>query len=286
MNLIIILLYCCFAFIQFLIFNVESKNKESSNIFKILFSLIYIIIISAIFKDIGFRQFNDYIFLIPIFEFIIRIYYTNYILRQDLFLYDKSIFKTYFISIFICYIININFINKVNNIFLTPSELRIVLWLIIIYSMYTYLKNDFEKLIDDKKEPDLNKNSEYYVISYAKLKNKYKNIIINKDKDIIDITYAIMVYENNKRPLFLRKIDLFKSKFTTDIKKQGIMQIESNEFITDIDSILFTIKSLEEIIKKSKNKDIENIIKTYYKKDPSYKEVFHIYNCINEFNNN
>ena len=79
MKLIIFLLYICFAFILFLILNMFPKENKNSNLFKILFPIIYIIILAGIFSGINFSIFNENLFLIIILEFIIRIYYVNYI---------------------------------------------------------------------------------------------------------------------------------------------------------------------------------------------------------------
>lgn len=291
MELIIVLLYCCFAFILFFFFNLSYKEDNNYPIFKILFPVIYIIILASIFTDIGFKQFNDYIFLIIVFEFIIRIYYMNYILKQDLFLDNKYNFKMYFISICISYIINIYFINKVDNVFLTPSEFRIVLWLFIFSFGYKFLREYFSNSFSKKIDDDNNQKNEYFIISYAKLKNKYRNTVSSKDKKVVDIVYAIMVYENFKRPPFLRKLDLFKSKFTNELSKQGIMQVDSKNYLTDIDSILLATKNIEKIATKlnsntktSKSNFVSNVLSSYYKKDSCYKDVLFIYDSIVEFN--
>ena len=291
MELIIVLLYCCFAFILFFIFNLLYKEDSNYFIFKILFPIIYIVVLAAIFTDIGFKQFNDYIFLIPVFEFIIRIYYMNYILKQDIFLDNKNNFKIYFISIFVSYLINIYFINKVDSVFLTPSEFRIVLWLFIFYFSYKYLKQSFSNTLLKPSNDKSNQKNEYLIISYAKLKTKYRNVVSNKDRKVVDIVYAIMVYENFKRPSFLRKFDLFKSRFTNEIPKQGIMQVDSKKYLTDIDSILVVMKTIEKLISKinsnsktNKSNLVPDVLATYYKKDSCYMDVFFIYNSIVEFN--
>jgi len=99
-----------------------------------------------------------------------------------------------------------------------------------------------------------------------------------------------MVFENNKKPAFVRRMDGIKSKFTGILPKQGIMQVSSRKILTDDESIVVVIKQLEKIYSKlntskkiSKSNLIENILSQYYKKDSCYQEVLSIYHEIKDF---
>lgn len=290
MKLIIFLLYICFAFILFLLLNMISKDNKNNNIFKIIFPIVYIIILAGIFSEINFSSFNDNLFLIIIIEFIIRIYYTNYILRQDIFLEESYYSKLYFCSIVFSYIINIYFINKVESVFPNLEDMKVIIWLLIFYFFSSFIKFDFtfSKNVDSEKYNE--KRKEYYIISYTKLKIKYHDILISKYSDLIPLVYAIMVFENNKKPDFIRRVEGIKSKFTGKLPKQGIMQVVSRKTLTDDESIEIVIKQLEKIYSKlntskkiSKSNLMEDVLFHYYKKDSCYKEVLSIYNNIKEF---
>ena len=293
MELIIILLYCCFSFILFLILNSFYKNNsdEHNDIFEIIFSLIYIVVLSGIFSTISFREFNENVFLIITFELIIRIYYINYILKQDVFVNEMFNIKKYIIVIFFGYLINKNFINKLDSVLPTPEDIRLIIWLLIFYFFVNWFKNNYSGKNKDKKISKNIQKSEYFIISYAKLKNKYHNVVICKNKELIDIIYSIMIYENYKRPLFFRKFDIVKARFNNTRIKYGIMQIVSKEALTDEESIEASIKKLEKIYLKlssdkkiEKDKIIDNLLCNYYKKDICYKEVLSIYDDIKSFN--
>jgi len=290
MKLIIFLLYVCFSFILFLLLNMIPKNSKNSNLFKIIFPIIYIIILAGIFSEINFSSFNDNLFLIVIIEFIIRIYYTNYILKQDVFLEEKYYSKLYSCSIILSYVTNIYFINKVESVFPNLEDMKVIIWLLIFYFFSSFIKIDFSFSRCEDSERYNEKRKEYFIVSYTKLKIKYHDILVSKYSDLIPLVYAIMVFENNKKPAFVRRMDGIKSKFTGILPKQGIMQVSSRKILTDDESIVVVIKQLEKIYSKlntskkiSKSNLIENILSQYYKKDSCYQEVLSIYHEIKDF---
>lgn len=290
MKLIIFLLYICFAFILFLILNTFPKDNKNSNLFKILFPIIYIIILAGTFSEINFSLFNDNLFLIIVLELIIRIYYVNYILKQDIFLEEKYYSKLYLFSIVLSYITNIYFINKVESVFPNSEDMKIIVWLLIFYFFSSFVKIDFSFSRSNDNQIYNEKRKEYFIVSYTKLKIKYHDVLISKYDDLIPLVYAIMVYENNKKPSFIRKIDNIKSKFTGVLPKQGIMQVVSKKILTDDESIEVSIKKLEKIYTKLKTSKkvsrgnlIENILFEYYKNDSCFKDILSIYCDIKDF---
>ena len=101
-----------------------------------------------------------------------------------------------------------------------------------------------------------------------------------------------MVNENYNRPEYLRKIDNIKNKYFSTLTKQGIMQVESNKIIDDLESIKLSEKKIEKISKKLDTKKIKKselnteIIKEYYKNETDKQKItIEIYNEIMSFNN-
>ncbi len=104
-------------------------------------------------------------------------------------------------------------------------------------------------------------------------------------KFICNELYSIMIYHNYHRSKFLRRLDYIRFRLNGQKQKLGIMQIESNKFITDSESILITYKKILKLYEKEKssrkkNKE-EEIIKNYCK---GYSDdVIYIFNIIKKF---
>lgn len=287
MTLIIFMIYLSLSFILFVIENLKNNLKEITK--KVIIPIIYIIILSGIFSGLNINNLNNNIFLIIVLEFIIRLYYENYILKKNITVIDEKSIIYYPVVIIISYIINKDLINKVSSIFPTAEEMKLILWFIIIYILINKLK-DFEiKDINNNKNNTLIKK-DYCISTYAKLKVKYNDNISSKiDKDLL---LSIMVNENYNRPEYLRKIDNIKNKYFSTLTKQGIMQVESNKIIDDLESIKLSEKKIEKISKKLDTKKIKKselnteIIKEYYKNETDKQKItIEIYNEIMSFNN-
>lgn len=286
MSITTIFIYLIYSLILFLIIEyLNSKNKTNS-INNIVVSLIYLIIISGITPT---RTYS--IFLVIILELLVRIFYTNYILEKNFLKQNRNSLKTYLITIVLSYILNITFINRVDSVFPTPEQLRIIIWLAIIIFVYMILKDNITINNIVEKEKTFNDKEEYIITEYAKLKNKYSEYIITKYQELIPIIYSIMVYENYYKPSIARKLDIIKCRIDNEERKLGIMQIKTKKIITDEESIELAIKKLEKIYDKisnnkkiKKDNDFISIIKEYTKEDNNSEEVIDIYNKIIEFN--
>ena len=141
MTLIIFMIYLSLSFILFVIENLKNNLKEITK--KVIIPIIYIIILSGIFSGLNINNLNNNIFLIIVLEFIIRLYYENYILKKNITVIDEKSIIYYPVVIIISYIINKDLINKVASIFPTAEEMKLILWFIIIYILiiraYWYL---------------------------------------------------------------------------------------------------------------------------------------------------
>ena len=286
MSITTIFLYIIYSIILFILLEVINNKYKINKIDYIVLSLIYLIIISGISST---RTTN--IFLVIIIEFLLRIFYVNNIEEHSFIKIHKDILITYLITIISAYFLNMYYINKVDNIFPNPNELKIIIWLCIIIFIYKELKNNINKNINiDKyinKENIVKYKEEYIITEYAKYKNEYYNLINSKHKELIPIIYSIIIYENYHRSKAKRKIDNLLFKINPKERKLGIAQVISNKLITDEESIDILTNKLELIYNKiSKKKNIDNIskeiIKNYYPNN--YDNIINIYNKIIEFN--
>ena len=151
------------------------------------------------------------------------------------------------------------------------------------------MKENIKVDITKDKSTFIEKKQEYTVVSYARFKNLYKDIIETEHRELIPAIYAIMIYENYRRPLFFRKLDKLKFHLKPKTMKMGIMQVQSKKEIDDEKSIELVTKALEKYLlkqqstKKISNDNIKDLIKTYYGKEDS-RDIIDIYNKIIEFN--
>ena len=287
MGITLILNYLILSLILFFLLNYIEENNNENSINRIIISLIYMIISSGIIKN------SQFIFIILIFEFLIRLFYTNYVLEKDFFKEKSSYLKEYIISITLGYLLNAYFIDKVDSVFLTASEFRIILWIFIIIFTYTFVKDNLNINFKKNVKKYEQQYKEYDIINYAKLKNLYSDKIKIKNQELIPVIYSIMIYNNYQRPKILRKLDNIKYRIDNEPRKLGIMQINSKKNITDEESIELGIKKIERIYlkfnkeKKLKLEDIVIIIlNNYYEDKEISKEVLKIYKRIIEFNKN
>ncbi|MEE3344186.1 MAG: hypothetical protein VZS44_08870 [Bacilli bacterium] len=287
MELKTIIIYLLFSIILFYIQNIIDKKNKNNYLDNIIISNIFIIITAGILEQTKLINNNNNIFIIIIFELIIRIIYTNYI-KETNYLKDNTYnIKKYSLSIVIAYIINTIFINNTNTVLPNIENIKIIIWFLIVVYLYNFSKDNINYKKEIKKPQPEYKKTEQIVIEYAKLKNQFHNIIETKYKELIPVIYSIMIYENEQRPIFLRKIDNQKYKFNQQKRKYGIMQIESNSPISDSESINISIKNLEKIYLKQKDTskkkiDIELLIKKYYK-NKNIDKILFIYNTIINF---
>ena len=177
-----------------------------------------------------------------------------------------------------------NFINKVSYVFLSSEDLRIITWFVMFIFIYQFLKDNemFKKVeVKDERKP---LSDQGIFVSYARLKSKYNKDINYENKDICNIMYAIMIYENYKRPKFYRNIDNFRFRFDGGAKKLGIMQVETKRFISDDESIELVYKKISKLCDKytvKKKIDVNKVITSYDKEDAD--KIINIYEKISEF---
>ena len=261
------------------------KNKFKLNNFQsIVFSLLFMLIIAGICSRYGFNRLNVNIFLIFVFEMIFKIIYYSYFLEEDFFDRDDNNIVYYGVLIIFGYLINIYFINRVTSIFLSSEELRIAIWFIMFFFIYQFFKdNELLSKVEPNNSKKIIRDQSIY-ISYAKLKSKYYDDIKYDNKEINNILYSIMIFQNYKRPKFFRNIDNFRYRFDGGVKRLGIMQVESKRFISDVESIEIVYKKISKLYEKNtvKNKANINKIITSYDKNNS-EDIIGIYEKISNF---
>ena len=281
MDLLVIISYILFSMLLFIILKVLNKKFSLTMFEYISISLIYIIIISLFYK------YNHYIFLVSFFLMFIDIVYITY-MKEDNFLKNRNIIKIYLLIILGSFLVN-RYLIDTKVIYLDKTTLRFITWIFIVYFVYQFIKN---KNIHFKSSKTNNNDSDsydhdYVILSYTKMKIKYKNIV--EKCSYSNVIYASLVYFNNIRPEYLRKIDNFKFRLNNRKRPLGIMQVESTTLISDSDSIELSIKEMDKVYTKlktkktSKKEDLNyKLIKSYFKKY-DYSKIIEIYDEISKF---
>lgn len=243
---------------------------------KIIFLNVFNIIVSGLLFRYSIR-YTDNIFLVFVFVMLTDIIYNTYIVDRDFFDNDSGGIYYYIGLVITGFIINQEFINKVNNVFLSGNEFRLVLWLLIIVYFYNLFKN--EKIFHRKDSNEKKVMSVNNILNnYAKFKYTYYDDCDHDNKVISNILYAIMIYEDNNKNKVRRNIDNFMFKINEKKNKLGIMQVESKKFISDSESIDIAYKKVLKIYNSTKTKDINKLFDKYY--GYNNEDVKYIYEII------
>ena len=265
-----IIFFIVLAFIQ---------NKYSiTKMEKLALSLVLMVFVSGFYHRLSFN-YTENIFLVFVFLLITDVIYTSYFADKDFFDKNEKNVTYYIVLIVLAFFINQEFINRVSQVFLTGEDLRIVLWLLIIIFVYNFCHN---KNIFSNVNTTNNKymSKETILINYAKLKYKYGDTCSYSNKDITNLIFSIMVYENNRRSKLLRNLDYFIFRLNGGKRKLGIMQVETSKLVTDKESIEIVYKKIDK--KKVKGKiNIKNCLKDYKKEEVEYIE--YIFDTIKKF---
>ena len=259
-------------------FAIEFINNKITlgKVDKIVFLNVFNIIVSGLLFRYSIR-YTDNIFLVFVFVMLTDIIYNTYIVDRDFFDNDSGGIYYYIGLVITGFIINQEFINKVNNVFLSGNEFRLVLWLLIIVYFYNLFKN--EKIFHRKEsngKKDMRVNN--ILNNYAKFKYTYYDDCDHDNKVISNILYAIMIYEDNNKNKVRRNIDNFMFKINGKKNKLGIMQVESKKFISDSESIDIAYKKVLKIYNSTKTKDINKLFDKYY--GYNNEDVKYIYEII------
>ena len=273
--------YIVLGVIFFFILGFISNRYSISKIEKLIISLILLMFVAGICFRIGIPYTND-IFLSFVFLLIFDIIYHSYFLEKDFFNKDDDNVKYYLVLIFLGLFINYEFINEVSSVFLTGDDLRVVLWFLAIIFIYKFVK---DRNIFSKKDV-INKkmSTENILVNYAKLKYTYHDDCNYDNKELVNLLYAIMIFNNSKRGKSLRKYDYFMFKLTGNSRPLGIMQVKTKKFITDSESIDIVYKKLVKLSEKKNSKtkiNINDVIKSYAK--DNYDDIQYIFDIVNKF---
>ena len=275
------ILYLVFSMIGFLLLLFIDKKYHITKVDKIILSLLYLFLIAGLFYRLKW-DYTESIFVIFIFFFVIDLIYHHTILDKDFFQKEERNIFYYVVLLILGFFFNQEFINRVNDIFLSGEEIRLLIWIGIIFFIYRFAK---EKDVFNRVNVSTNSsiNEESIMISYAKLKVQYHELLDSEDKDLQTLMYAFMIYYNNSRNKLFRQIDNLKMKIHSGKRRLGIMQVEVDHVISDSLSIEMALDKIKKNYKKSGSKKvkIKDVIHAYDKENE--KEIESIFDILLKF---
>ena len=289
MEFIVFISYVFFAFLLFVFLNFIVKKFHLTKLEYILFTNIFLIFLAGITNYLHYNIFCDDIFIIVVFEFLIRMLYTTYLLDKDFFAKEEKILPLYLGNIVVAYLLNQTIIRQVDMVFLNPEQLKFLLWVFIILFLYHFFcKKENISIIKCSSftKYDIKSKKSYIILQYSKMKQRYGKDIQIKG-DLRFLIYALMIYENYRRPSFFRKMDYLRYQYDHIPRKQGIMQVDTKKIISDVESIEMVEKKLERLQNKKKTKkmevDVFKLLKAYGKKKEEIEQIASIYQELKEF---
>ena len=278
MNFMIIIYEILLALLLFIMMEViKNKTKEDSLIY--LFPNIYIILVASIFTSL-----KNYTLIILILYLLLDIINTYVLSQKESLIEDSIYFKNILITFIIGLIIYNFYLLPVDNAFFNINEFKNFIWVLVILYLYQLFKNSN---IKDKKIIKNNYDKhfkEYVILNYAKFKNRYSYLIKVKNKDIENVLYSMLIYESLVNSGLNKYLKRIRNRIN-QVNIYGIMNVNSNHFITDEESIVIV---KDKLVKKyhhlKKDSNTLELIKVKYQDKESIFEIKKILKIIEDFN--
>lgn len=278
MNFFIVIYEILLALLLFIMMEViKNKTKEDSLIY--LFPNIYLILVASVFTSL-----KNYTLIILILYLLLDIINTYVLSQKESLIEDSIYFKNILITFIIGLIIYNFYLLPVDNAFFNINEFKNFIWVLVILYLYQLFKNSN---IKDKKIIKNNYDKhfkEYVILNYAKFKNKYSYLIKVKNKDIENVLYSMLIYESLVNSGLNKYLKRIRNRIN-QVNIYGIMNVNSNHFITDEESIVIV---KDKLVKKyhhlKKDCNTLELIKVKYQDKESIFEIKKILKIIEDFN--
>ncbi|WP_234403924.1 hypothetical protein [Neisseria animaloris] len=217
----------------------ESEEKPIFNmLYRSFTPVIFILILSIILNQLNLFYLTKNIYLTVMFYFLIRFIFIFLIERSKITNWAKHILIA-LISILLAYVVYKNFIEKRYFPLPTEQEITTALWFAIIGYVYKVINNISMLSSNDSRKINYIKHMHnHFSCKYGSVIDEaigigLEEMFVEKQKALI---YSILIYENFNRHRLHRLIErLFF--WTGKIKTSGIMQVTSETYLSDEDSI-------------------------------------------------
>ena len=279
MNIGYIVITILLAFLLFIIMiNLKRKGLNSGD--SVILPNIYIIIIASLLPKL-----KEYTLLLIVSYLVIDILNLMLVNKKNLLTNSKSYYKTIGLTLLCGIIIYYLYLLKVDSAFLDMEIFKNFVWLLIILYAIKKLNLLSIKFNEEEKINFDDRYKEYVIVSYAKFKNKY-GYLIKSNKEIENIIYSFLIYESYLHGIIYYGIRNIKNSIFRNNSRYGILNLESDHYISDEEAIVILKERLESKYKRIKKSDdlVKKLINDKYKESRDCKEIIKIYNMIEEFN--
>lgn len=210
----------------------EDTAPAFNFLFKVLAPVVFIVLSAVSFEVLGIPQFNKNIYFITIFYWLFRIFWVLCSSRGSLMnWWEQIIYWTVSVGLSIWVY---SLIESVEQILPSPRSLLDQLWILIIIFVYSILNK-----VQISREGTIRRKNNYIISRYNTLKKKYDETIKTFfHNDFYEaLTYSIMIYEDFNRPIIVRWVEYIHFWITKKPHTLGIMQVTTEKYITDKESI-------------------------------------------------
>lgn len=227
-------------------------------LFKVLAPVVFMILLYAFFQKCSLDRLNSYIYWVVIDYWLIRFIIT--ILKERLGLVNWIVQFLYWISSIGLAVWVYSLFDK-TSVLPSPASLVEQLWLVIILFLYSVLN----KVEPSRKKTELRINR-YITKRYLQFRIDYEHLLNDTGAFQKAVLYSIMIFEDFNRPRFARFLEKILYRRSTNKHTYGIMQVTSNRFLTDEESIVMAIERIQADLQETlKSCKIKNLPKSEYK---------------------
>ncbi len=258
-------------------------KEESAPFFNflliILGPLIYIIIISTLLYSIKLDRYVDKIYLVCIYYVFFRLLFNIILLNRMLLLnWFRQILYVALVSLGSFFLYE-KIIKIKQNILPDSTTLINEIWIIILVYLYYILNTIKFSTKGEEKRKD-----KYISNRYINFKNKFGEKIKEelKNKKIEPLLYAIMIYEDFNRPRGIRFFENISFYLTRKKHTLGLMQIATQKYIDDIESLRLAIIKIEQSYMTAME-NVEHIEREYQRHENMTYFVLQNYNLSSSY---
>jgi len=268
---------------------VKAEEAPALNfLIRVLSPVVFIIIVSAFLYYFGLDQYVHNIYLVNIYYITFRLLFNLVTGRRLLLNWYKQLLYWLAITV-ISYFTYSKLIKIKANILPDFTTIANELWIIILIFVFQVVNN-----VRFSQDATIRRKENYIKSRYFYFKNKYGRTIqeLTKNEILEAITYAIIIYEDFNRPKAARIIENLKFLVTKRNHTLGVMQVESGQLITDIESVKLgtqkIVNTYRDILRANKEDNvyewyiINSIIESYNGGNSYYNEVSELMNIIKD----
>ena len=274
--------YLLAIILLFLLINFLEQKLRVRYLHEVLLTLIYFLIVGGIFYEFHFS--TKYLYTVMLFVAMIEIFLLYY--KELSSSRNPYSFYKYLFLVMVIYLFNRVFVDRVKGTFLSLEEMKAFIWILVVLYLYWYGR----KLLFNKRSRHMvtRIKDDYLMIQYVHLKNEYRQDISVKNKSLLSLIYAILLYESMRRPFFLRRIDIILYRLDGLPRKFGIMQIKSSNVLSDEESIKRGVKKIatydQQVSSSFKAEDrYFKILKKYHYQEEEILDIIAIWKRISFF---